>query len=193
MSAAPRAVAQVISEALEASSARILPLSGTVTVTWMSDTELIFGSMLIRSSSPEASATMWSIRLSSASMRIRSSISSVMMTFTAREAEIFSKSGAGIVRVTIVPLPLIRRFEAERLSGKKMPVRTPAMAAMAARETRTNRTFFMAMRCLCFFTCSGFQMRGPDRRPVRRMFRLPVLRLPGFRRSVRPCPAGRGG
>lgn len=54
MSAAPRAVAQVISEALEASSARILPLSGTVTVTWMSDTELIFGSMLIRSSSPEA-------------------------------------------------------------------------------------------------------------------------------------------
>ena len=95
-----------IFEALEASRERIFPLAGTVIVTlafWMLFT---FWSRVASSLPLTARTTTRLIRLSSASMRMSDTLSE-MMTFTARDASIPSKSGAGTVLVTILPLPLM--------------------------------------------------------------------------------------
>ena len=108
MNLSARSVASlVIFEALDALSERIFPpLAGMVTVMsafWMLDA---FLSSVTSRVLPRVSATTRSIRLSSASMRM-SDAPAETTTFTARDASMASKSGAGRVFVTIWPLPLM--------------------------------------------------------------------------------------
>ena len=133
----------VIRAALDASSARMRPLAGTVTVTSAFDTLLTDLSMVAVRRPPLASTTTYSIMLSSASIVILPVALPVMTTFTARAASTRSKSGASMVRVTMLPLPLMSLPKST--DGAAMQTKYVVAVIMVPSRTAIKSILFMVV------------------------------------------------